>query len=337
VSLGGGYSTDAGFLADFGIRERNLSGTGIDARIAATVAQRRSQVDLSVTEPAFLDRNLAVGADLFYVQRNLLLISGFNERRAGFSVRMGYEFNERLRQSWAYSLVNREVYNIQPGTSRFVTEQAGTTLLSQISQTLVYDTRDNPIEARRGYVLRLGTDLAGLGGDVAYLRTRADAALFLPLERAFGHQDYVLTISGSFGYLSNFDSGRRDRIVDRFFLGGENLRGFAIGGAGPRDLATRDALGGRLMWTQSTELRFPLPGLPDEIGLLGRAFVDVGSLSRTVAGTGIGDTATPRVGAGVGVSWRSPFGLINIDVAHAVAKQSYDETQVVRFGFGTRF
>ncbi len=337
VSIGGGYSTDAGFLADFGIRERNLSGTGIDARIAATVAQRRSQVDLSVTEPAFMDRNLAVGADLFYVQRNLLLISGFNERRAGFSVRMGYEFNERLRQSWAYSLVNREVYNIQPGTSRFVTEQAGTTLLSQISQTLVYDTRDNPIEARRGYVLRLGTDLAGLGGDVAYLRTRADAALFLPLERAFGHQDYVLTISGSFGYLSNFDSSRRDRIVDRFFLGGENLRGFAIGGAGPRDLATRDALGGRLMWTQSTELRFPLPGLPDEIGLLGRAFVDVGSLSRTVAGAGIGDTATPRVGAGVGVSWRSPFGLINIDIAHAVAKQSYDETQVVRFGFGTRF
>ncbi|MCX8132457.1 MAG: outer membrane protein assembly factor BamA [Roseococcus sp.] len=337
VSIGGGYSTDAGFLADFGIRERNFSGTGIDTRIAATVAQRRSQVDLSVTEPAFMDRNLAVGADLFYIQRNLLLISGFNERRAGFSVRMGYEFNERLRQSWAYSLVNREVYNIQPGTSRFVTEQAGTTLLSQVSQTLVYDTRDNPIEARRGYVLRLGTDLAGLGGDVAYLRTRADAALFLPLERALGHQDYVLTISASFGHLYDFDSSRRDRIVDRFFLGGENLRGFAIGGAGPRDLATRDALGGRLMWTQSTELRFPLPGLPDEIGLLGRAFVDVGSLSRTVAGTGVGDTAAPRVGAGVGVSWRSPFGLINIDIAHAVVKQSYDQTQVVRFGFGTRF
>jgi outer membrane protein insertion porin family len=252
-------------------------------------------------------------------------------------VRAGYEFNERLRQSWSYSLVNREVFDIQPGTSRFVTEQAGTTLLSQVSQTLVYDTRDNPIESRRGYVIRLGTDVAGLGGDVAYLRARADAALFLPLERAFGHQDYVLTISGSFGQLWDFDNSRPDRIVDRFFLGGENLRGFAIGGAGPRDLATRDALGGRLLWTQSTEFRFPLPGIPDEIGLLGRAFVDVGSLSQTVTGTGIGDTAAPRAGAGVGISWRSPFGLINIDVAQAIAKQSYDETQVVRFGFGTRF
>jgi outer membrane protein insertion porin family len=337
ISLGGGYSTDAGFLADFGIRERNFSGTGIDARIAATIAQRRSQVDLSVTEPAFLDRNLAVGADLFYVQRNLVNISGFNERRAGFALRMGYEFNERLRQSWSYSLVNREVFNIQPGSSRFVTEQAGTTLLSQVSQTLVYDTRDNPIESRRGYVIRLGTDVAGLGGDVAYVRARADAALFLPLERAFGHQDYVLTISGSFGKLWDFDNSRPDRIVDRFFLGGENLRGFAIGGAGPRDLVTRDALGGRLLWTQSTEFRFPLPGIPDEIGLLGRAFVDVGSLSRTVRGTGIGDTTAPRAGAGVGISWRSPFGLINIDVAQAIAKQRYDETQVVRFGFGTRF
>jgi outer membrane protein insertion porin family len=337
ISLGGGYSTDAGFLADFGIRERNFSGTGIDARIAATIAQRRSQVDLSVTEPAFLDRNLAVGADLFYVQRNLVNISGFNERRAGFALRMGYEFNERLRQSWSYSLVNREVFDIQPGSSRFVTEQAGSTLLSQISQTLVYDTRDNPIEARRGYVIRLGTDVAGLGGDVAYVRARADAALFLPLERAFGHQDYVLTISGSFGKLWDFDNSRPDRIVDRFFLGGENLRGFAIGGAGPRDLVTRDALGGRLLWTQSTEFRFPLPGIPDEIGLLGRAFVDVGSLSRTVRGTGIGDTTAPRAGAGVGISWRSPFGLINIDVAQAIAKQRYDQTQVVRFGFGTRF
>jgi outer membrane protein insertion porin family len=49
------------------------------------------------------------------------------------------------------------------------------------------------------------------------------------------------------------------------------------------------------------------------------------------------DDATPRVGAGVGISWRSPFGLINIDLAQAVAKQRYDETQVFRFGFGTRF
>jgi outer membrane protein insertion porin family len=148
----------------------------------------------------------------------------------------------------------------------------------------------------------------------------------------------VLAISAGLGYLANL--GQDERIVDRFFLGGENLRGFEIAGAGPRDLSspTRDSLGGRQLWTQSTEFRFPLPGVPSELGLLGRAFVDVGSLSKlSSTGPGIVDEADPRVGAGVGLSWRSPFGVINLDFAQAVVKKDYDETQVFRFGFGTRF
>jgi outer membrane protein insertion porin family len=291
-------------------------------------------VDVSITDPAFLDRNLAAGLDLFYIQRNLLAIASYRERRAGFAVRAGYAFNERLRQTWAYTLTNREIFDISAGASRFVQEQQGETLLSQIGQTISYDFRDSIIDPRRGGVVRLGTDFAGLGGDVTYIRARLDGAYFFPLEAYFGDPDWVLSVSGSVGYLETL--GRRDRIVDRFFLGGENLRGFRIAGAGPRDINTRDSLGGRFLWTQSTELRYPLP-LPAELGLIGRAFVDVGALSQSVSGPEVRDDATPRVGAGVGISWRSPFGLINIDLAQAVAKRPYDETQVFRFGFGTRF
>ncbi|MDN3566626.1 outer membrane protein assembly factor BamA [Paeniroseomonas aquatica] len=335
VSIGGGYSTDAGLLADVGLRERNLLGTGIDARINGTLAQRRSQVDLSVTDPYFLNRNLAAGIDIFYVQRNLLNIASYREQRQGFTLRMGYAFNDRLRQTWAYTLTQREITDIASTASRFVREQEGSTLLSQIGQTLTYDLRDSVVDPRRGAVVRLGTDFAGLGGDVAYIRGRLDGTYYIPLESVFGDPDYLLSVSGSVGYLETL-FGKKDRIIDRFFLGGENLRGFRIAGAGPRDTATSDSLGGRLLWTQTTEMRYPLP-LPAELGLVGRAFVDVGSLSQSVKGTGIADDATPRVGAGVGVSWRSPFGLINIDLAQAVVKQRYDETQVFRFGFGTRF
>lgn len=335
VSLGGGYSTDAGALADVGLRERNLLGTGIDARINGTLAQRRSQLDFSITDPYFLDRNLAAGADIFYIQRNLLSIANYQERRAGFALRVGYAFNERLRQTWAYTLSNRDIYNISENASRFVKEQAGTTLLSQVGQTITYDFRDSIIDPRRGGVVRLGTDFAGLGGDVAYIRARLDGNYFIPLESLLGDPDYVLAFSGSVGYLEPL-FGKKDRIVDRFFLGGENLRGFRIAGAGPRDINTRDSLGGRFLWTQSTELRFPLP-LPAELGLIGRAFVDVGGLTQSVKGPEVRDSATPRVGAGVGISWRSPFGLINIDLAQAVVKDRFDETQIFRFGFGTRF
>jgi outer membrane protein insertion porin family len=338
VSIGGGFSTDAGFLADVGLRERNILGTGVDARINGTLAQRRSQLDLSVTDPYFLDRNLAAGADVFYIQRNLQQIAQYNERRAGFALRIGYAFNERVRQSWTYTLVERDVFNVSPNASIYIQDQAGSTLLSQVSQTLTYDVRDSVLDPRRGFVVRVGTDFAGLGGDVAFLRGRVDGSYFIPLEAVFDDPDWVLAISGSIGYLENiFD--KQDRIVDRFFLGGENLRGFRIAGAGPRDANTGDALGGRFIWTQSTELRYPLP-LPAELGLIGRAFVDIGALSQSsspVAGATILSTTNPRVGAGVGISWRSPFGLINLDVAKAVVKESYDETQVFRFGFGTRF
>jgi len=338
VSLGGGFSTDAGFLADFGIRERNFLGSGVDARLQALLAQRRSQIDFSVTDPAFLDRNLAAGFDLFYLNRNLQDVASYSERRYGAVLRAGYEFNERLRQSWSYSLVQRNVFDVQSDASRFIREQTGQTLLSQLGTTLAYDVRDSRIEPRSGYIIRLGTDVAGLGGDVNYVRLRGDVAGYIPLERIFGDPEYVLVLQAGVGRLDPWGS-RPERIIDRFFLGGDNLRGFALAGVGPRDLGspTRDPLGGRLVWTQTTELRFPLP-LPSEIGLVGRAFVDVGALTDTpVSGVGVVDESSPRVGAGVGVSWRTPLGLINIDLGQAVVKKSYDQTQLIRFGFGTRF
>ncbi|CAH0261580.1 outer membrane protein assembly factor BamA [Roseomonas sp. CECT 9278] len=345
-TIGGGYSTDAGLLADIGLRERNLLGTGVDARLNVTLAQRRSQVDISVTDPQFLDRNLAAGADVFLVQRNLQETSGYDERRAGFALRMGYEINERLRQSWSYSLVDRELTDVDPNSSRFIQEQAGRTLLSQVSTTVTYDRRDSRVEPRSGYVVRGGIDWAGLGGDISFVRFRGDAQYYIPFERLLGDNDYVLVLAAGAGHLAPY--GDNDtRIVDRFFLGGENLRGFALGGAGPRDISTNDALGGQTIWTSSAEFRFPLP-LPAELGFIGRAFVDAGGnfgLPGSVNDTGcpttfpncVRDDASPRVGAGVGISWRSPIGLINIDLAQALVKKSYDETQVFRLGFGTRF
>ena len=96
----------------------------------------------------------------------------------------------------------------------------------------------------------------------------------------FGNPDWDLKLGGSTGYMDLLPGGREE-IIDRFFLGGDNLRGFETGGAGPHDLTTDDPLGGRFIWTQTTELRFPLPVSPD-LGLSGRAFVDVGALTRIV-------------------------------------------------------
>lgn len=364
-SIGGGFSTDAGFLIDLGLKERNLLGTGIEASINGVLAQRRSSITLSVTDPYFLDRNLVSGFDLFYVETNNVDIAQYKERRAGFAYKLGYQYNENLSQLWTYSLINREVFNVGESASIYIKQLQGQSLLSQIGTTMTVDFRDSRLTPHSGWMLRGGLDYAGLGGDANFVRAKLDGAAYVPLDRFTGNADWGLAFQGGVGQF--FNQGKEELIIDRFFLGGENLRGFQLGGAGPHSVpqpfvpatpstpaqpATgADSLGGRTIWTATAELRFPLP-LPGDLGLTGRAFVDAGMLTGASFASGkcfngttntksncpdIFDNGKPRVGAGVGVSWQTPFGLINLDLAPFVVRYKYDQTQIFRFGFGTRF
>jgi len=346
LTLGGGYSTDAGALLDVGLSERNLIGTGVSAGINGVLAQRRSSITASVTDPYFLDRNLVVGGDAFLIQTNYLGTEPYDEKRVGFDMRAGYDFNEYLRQVWSYSLVGRTVFNVAAGASPFIVQLQGYTLLSQVSQAMTLDHRDSKVEPHSGYELSLGTDVAGLGGNAEFVRTNVNGQYFIPLDRYTGNSDWGIALTASAGYL--FNEGKQEQIIDRFFLGGDNLRGFQIGGAGPHDAVTGDPLGGRFIWTQSTELRFPLP-ISADLGLSGRAFVDVGGLTQAnfVNSSSCKEangqpcevfaSPAPRLGAGVGISWHTQFGLLNVDLAPFVIKQKFDQTQIFRFGFGTRF
>jgi outer membrane protein insertion porin family len=349
LTFGGGYSTDVGPLLDIGLGERNLVGTGISANANGILAVRRSSIDFSVTDPYFLDRNLVAGSDVFLIQTDFLGTEPYDERRYGFALRLGYDFNDHLSQVWSYSLVDRTVFDVATTASVFIANQAGTTLLSQVGQVLTLDYRDSKVDPHSGSITSLGTDFAGLGGDVDYIRTSINEAYYVPLDRFTGNSDWGFKVAAGTGYLSNL--GKQEQIIDRFFLGGDNLRGFEIGGAGPHDAISGDPLGGRFIWTGTFEMKYPLPVSPD-LGLSGRAFVDVGGLTQAsfitpcIEPSGsaeagkpcqINASSAPRVGIGVGISWRSSFGLINIDLTPFVIKQPGDETQIFRFGFGTRF
>ena len=51
----------------------------------------------------------------------------------------------------------------------------------------------------------------------------------------------------------------------------------------------------------------------------------------------IKDDSNPRVSVGFGVQWKSPFGPVRLDFAHAVMKEDYDRTQFFKFNFGANF
>ena len=51
----------------------------------------------------------------------------------------------------------------------------------------------------------------------------------------------------------------------------------------------------------------------------------------------IKDETSPRVSVGFGVQWKSPFGPVRVDFAHAVIKEDFDRTQFLKFNFGAGF
>ena len=330
LTFGAGVSSVDGLLADVAIRERNLLGRGQDLRLSFTLSGRRQELALSFTEPYFLDRELAAGFDVFRRNVDITDEGSFDQESLGFSLRMGYPITERMRHNVNYTLREDTISDVDADASRFIQAQEGTSVTSGIGQTLLYDARDSRIDPSEGYFVRFAQDVAGIGGNVRHLRNRLSAAYFYSI-----FPDWVASISASGGHIFGF--GEDVRINNRFFIGGSDLRGFDTAGIGPRDEITRDALGGNLFGTGSIELSFPL-GFPKEFNVRGRLFADIGTLTDIDdEGPGILDEASPRASVGVGFTYVSPFGPILIDFGVPILKEDFDETESIRFTFGTRF
>ncbi|MPY68455.1 MAG: outer membrane protein assembly factor BamA [Alphaproteobacteria bacterium] len=330
ISFGAGFSSSAGVLGDIGIRERNLLGKGQDLFLKFQLGASASEIELSFTEPYFMDRKLSAGFDIFHSTRDLTDESSYERETTGFGFRMGYNLTEHLDQSLRYRFSRDEVMNVESDASLAVREQEGVATTSLVGQTLTLDRRDSRFDPTDGYVVRWFTDLAGLGGSVHYLRNRVTGTHFFPLPGQL-----VLSIGGGAGYILGINDDVR--ITDRFYLGGASLRGFATYGAGPRDIASDDALGGNWYYNNTVEVSFPL-GLPNEFGIRGRVFNDIGSIGKVdVSSVDTNDTGSLRAAAGIGVSWKSPFGPVSMDIGKAYLKEDFDDLEIVRFNFGTRF
>lgn len=329
LTFGFGFSTAEGPLGDISLRERNLLGRGQDLRLGFTLSGKRSQFDVSFTEPYFLDRNLAVGIDLFRTETDRDE-SSFNQKSLGFGLRAGYEITEYLRHTVRYGLSQDEIFDVDDDATLAIQQSEGETISSAVGHTLSYDRRDSRFDPREGYFFSFSNDVAGLGGDVHYLRTRVGAGYYHPLT-----DDVTLGFSGEAGHIFGFSEDIR--IIDNFSVGGANLRGFKNSGIGPRDTVTEDSVGGNTFAVGSTELSFPL-GLPEEYQIRGRLFSDFGTLyDSDLKGADIQDEATLRLSVGGGLTWRSPFGPLAVDLATPLIQEDYDESELFRLSVGTRF
>jgi outer membrane protein insertion porin family len=330
LSFGAGFSTSDGPLGDIRLTERNLLGRGQSIEANFTISARTQEIDFSFTEPYFLDREIAAGFDLFRRSTDFQSEGSFDQRTTGGTLRANYPLTERWRHGVRLTIREDVIHDVDSDASVFIQDEEGNFLTALVGQTLTYDTRDTRFLPSDGYIVQFDQDVADFGADTRFVRVEGRASYYYPF-----FPDWVLNLAARGGYIVGL--GDDVRLFDRFFLGGASLRGFKFAGVGPRDTSTGDALGGNVLYTATAEQRFPL-GLPEELRLFGRVFVDVGTLfDSDASGPTVFDSSTLRASGGVGLSWLSPLGPIAIDLSEAFLKEDEDETEFFRISFGTRF
>ncbi len=330
-SFGFGFSSSQGPIGNIGVRERNLLGRGQDARVSLNVAGSATELDLSFTEPYFLDRNVAAGFDAFRtrVERDE---SSFDLERIGGSLRAGYNLSEDLRHVVRYTAEYRDISDVGNADSLIIQAEEGSNIRSVIGNELRLDKRDNRFDPRKGYQVAFGADFSGVGGDVRFIKSTLEGAYHYTFL-----DDVTITTKGELGGLVGL--GEDTSVVDRFFRGGGTPRGFEFGGIGPRDATTNDALGGKYLYSGTVEMSVPID-VADEFDIRGRLFTDVVAVwAADDLGTGapINSSASPRLVVGAGISWNSPFGPIIVDLGFPLVKESFDEKEILSFSFGTQF
>ncbi|MEP2955399.1 MAG: outer membrane protein assembly factor BamA [Sulfitobacter sp.] len=339
LNFGGSFSNNDGFGVAVSFQEDNFLGRGQRLNLSISTAEDATRYGVTFVEPRFLGRDVALGLKLDYAETNSSYTS-YDTERLVFQPSLTFPVSENGRLSTRYTLegiemLERDDEDNSATTANEIAE--GALFSSSLGYTYTYDTRRTGLDPTQGILFEFGQDFAGLGGDNEFIKTTAKIAG----EKRIFNEEVTLRATLEGGALAW--NGGTNRAVDRFILGPSIMRGFEPGGIGPRDQSNGvdDALGGNLFAVARFEAEFPL-GLPEEYGISGGVFYDVGNLwdlsdVDTTGGTIVGEGGSFRHVIGFSVFWDTPLGPLQFNVSDALKKESFDKEQSFEVTLRTTF
>lgn len=336
LSFGGTFSSDNGFGLLVQFAETNFLGRGQTVRFSISGADDNKNYGMSFIEPAFLGRDVKFHFDIGYTEttgENAL----YDTNYAKIGLGLEFPISDNSRFGVNYKLNATEVLNYSGSGALIAAEEAqGSVINSSIGYNFSYDTRRTGLNPNAGVLLEFGQDFGGVGGDTTFLKSTAK----LVAQTKIFSEEVTLRATLSGGVI-NFSNGT-SRVTDRFLYGDDIIRGFAADGIGPREYSgggtVNDALGGNIYATAKFEALFPL-GLPEEYGVSGGLFYDIGSiwdLDSTNADTLYADGSLRHV-VGVSIFWKTPVGPLRLNWTKALKKEIYDEEQQFELTISTEF
>jgi outer membrane protein insertion porin family len=318
-NFGAGFSSIDNLLGFAEITQGNFditrwpyfTGGGQKFRLRVQYGTSRKDFVLSLTEPYFMDKEIAVGGSIYYREASFTS-SVYDERRYGFELNARKRLRQFLSGRVGYKLEDVSIFNIDDDASQTIKNEEGSRLKSEISAGLTYDTRDSLFLTRKGERIEFTTYLAGgfLGGNTDIYGFDLEASKYFSLP-----WDTILTINGEIATVSTWAGGDEVPLWDRLYLGGaNNLRGFKFRDVGPKD-EDGEPIGGNTLARLTVEWTFPVV---DKIR--GAVFYDVGFVN---AGTYDFDLSDVASDVGLGVRLDLPIGPVRIDYGIPIQKDRW--------------
>lgn len=336
LSFGASYSTEAGAGGLVEYSERNFLGRGQALSLKMTAGTGNQTYSFDFTEPAFLYNDLSLSLLTSYAETQRQF-SQYNTSALKFRPQLSFPLSEQTRLGVRYQYTESKLSNASLSTGAVIGEELALGNISEsgLGYTLSFDSRRTGLDPDAGVLARIEQDFSGLGGDTTSLKT---TGLISGEMKVLGEEVTLIgTIEG--GMLS-YSKGQ-SRVVDRFQLGSGIMRGFEPGGIGPREYdsvnGVNDALGGDKFAAMRLEALFPI-GLPEEYGITGGVFYDVGNLwgleydSADIQY----EKGAWRQAAGVSIIWITPVGPFRFNFSRAIAKELLDTANDFELTLATR-
>lgn len=283
-TIGAGFGSVESAVVYFEVTQGNFDlfnwrsgfqGDGQKFRFRAALGTQSNQVVVTFIEPWLFEQRLEFGVEL-YRSESSYNSAQYNELRTGFELFLRRRIFELVEARLSYRLELVEIFDVArfPDPFRFppVFERAdgsvpgdgvpdvfqaaeGEELVSKVGLTFLRDTRESLIFTRKGNRTSLLTEVAGLGGDVNYVKLEAKTAHYIP---TFDTLEQSFSVIARVGTAAPWGKSENVPFYDRFYLGGpDTLRGFEFRDVGPRDPDDDDeSIGGNTYSMVSLEYLF---------------------------------------------------------------------------------
>jgi outer membrane protein insertion porin family len=323
-SANGGIALNSqeGLVGQLAVSHNNLFGNSWQSSVKWEFGSDTQNFTFNFTNPYFLDSNILLGFDIYLTTKEW---STYELRTNGGSIRIGKNVNflDFAKVVGGYSFYQKK-YRILDGEEDNASDalesldKKGWQKTSAVSLTFSRDSRDNTLFPTTGSQFTIYNELAGgpLQGDFSYYKQILQVSWYTKTL-----WELTLRTKWRFGYVTGYE-GKDVPPDERFYLGGtgsDGLRGYADNSVGPEEGGSRSVI-------FSTEYAAPLAG--DQI--VGLLFFDAGNCFNSLKDFDFWDM---KIGAGIGIRVRSPFGLIGFDYAHNFEDRSWEP----HFQFGTTF